>query len=252
MTDASMPSPDTPHEVLASLGDLTRRVRAAQRGAWFPLLLFGVLTLGGILVDRFTFSVQTVTTCPAIPGSAGTVPTSCTITRQGSWVYWTLGIALVYATTSYFYIRRSRSRGVGTPVRPYVLAGIGLVALVAATAFWGTRHGTPPPGAPLDLWGLHLDPAAGLTQFLERFTGEAASVGLPLLVLSWVERSRALLLFALAYLAIELAPITTGWAGIAATSPWSGLPRLAIPAVFLLLGALGFALTQLPRQRNVS
>ncbi|MFJ9841311.1 hypothetical protein ACIRYZ_12685 [Kitasatospora sp. NPDC101155] len=48
MTDASVPSPSSPREVLSSLGELTRRVRSAQRGTWFPLLLFGVLTLGGI------------------------------------------------------------------------------------------------------------------------------------------------------------------------------------------------------------
>lgn len=189
---------------------------------------------------------------PPIPGSAGALPTSCTLTKQGSPLYWTLGVTLAYAATAFFYIRRSNNRGVGTPIRPYVLAGIALVALMAATEFWAGRHGTPPPGAPLDFWGLHLDPAAGPTQFLERFTGAAASVGLPLLVLSWVKRSRALLLVALAYLAIELAPISTGWAGIAPTSPWSTLPRLAVPGVFLLLGALGFALTQLPRQRDAS
>jgi hypothetical protein len=252
MTDASVPSPGTPREVLAGLGDLTRKVRAAQRGAWFPLLLFGVLTLGGILVDRLTFSIQTVTTCPAVPGSARAVPTSCTLTSQGSAVYWTLGIALVYAATALFYIRRSRNRGVGTPVRPYILAGIVLVTLVTATTFRATRHGMPQPGTPIDFWGLHLDPSSGLTRFLEQFTGPAASIGLPLLVLSWVERSRALLLFTLAYLAIALAPITTGWPGIGATSPWSGLPRLAIPAVFILLGALGFALAQQTRQRNAS
>src|SRR5690242_12403768 len=142
MTDASVPSPGTPHEVLAGLRDLTGRVRAAQRGTWLPLLLFGVLTLGGILVDHFTFSVHTVSTCPAGPGSTGAVLTGCTVTRQGSLVYWTLGIAVVYAATALFYTRRSRNRGVGTPVRPYVLAGIVLVALVAATSFWGTRHGT--------------------------------------------------------------------------------------------------------------
>jgi len=51
---------------------------------------------------------------------------------------------------------------------------------VAATSFWATRHMTT-PGAPVDFWGLHLDPTSGLTTFLERFTGEAASVGLPLL-----------------------------------------------------------------------
>jgi hypothetical protein len=252
MTDASVPSPGTPHEVLVGLSDLTRRVRAAQRGAWFPLLLFGVLTLGGILVSRFTFTVETVATCPAAPGAAGAAPASCTLVKQGSPIYWTLGIALAYAATAVFYIRRSRNRGVGTPVRPYVLTGVVLVGLVAATGFWATRHGMPLPGAPLDFWGLHLGPASGLAQFLERLTGSAATVGLPLLVLSWVERNRALLLFTLAYLAIELAPITTGWAGISTTSPWSALPRLAVPAVFLLLGALGFALAQLHRQRNAS
>jgi hypothetical protein len=252
MTDASVPSPGTPHEVLANLRDLTGRVRAAQRGAWFPLLLFGVLTLGGIFVDRFTFSIQTVSTCPAAPGSAGAVLTSCTVARQGSPVYWTLGIAVVYAATALFYIRRSRNRGVGTPVRPYVLAGIVLVALVTATSFWGTSHGMLQPGAQVDFWGLHLDPASGLARFLMQFTGSAASVGLPLLVLSWVERSWTLLIFTLAYLAIELAPLSTGWAGIDATSPWSGLPRLVPPAVVLLLGALGFARTQLPRQRDAS
>ncbi|WP_330301350.1 hypothetical protein [Streptomyces sp. NBC_00503] len=245
MTDASVPSPGTPHQVLADLGELTRKVRTAQRGTWFPLLLFGVLTLGGILVDRLTSTVLTVTTCPPMPGSTGTVPESCTVTRQGSPLYWILGITLAYALTAFFYVRRSRNRGVGTPVRPYVLAGIALVALVAATSFWVVRHGMPLPGAPLDFWGLRLDPAARPTQILERFVAEPATIGLPLLVLSWVERSRALLLFTLAYLAIELAPVSTG-------SPWSDLPRLAVPAAFLLLGSLGFALAQRPRQRGAS
>ncbi|MFD9483079.1 hypothetical protein [Streptomyces sp. NPDC059991] len=249
MTESSVPLPGTPHQVLADLGELTRRVRAAQRGTWFPLLVLGLLTLGGILVGRLTFRIQTVT-CPVADPSAGT-GTDCVIARQGSPLYWTLGLVLAYAATAFFYVQRSRSRGVGTPVRPYVLAGIALVALVAATEFWGTRH-MPQPDSPLDFWGLRLDPASGPARFIERFTGDAASVGLPLLVLSWVERSRALLLFTLAYLVLELAPIAPGWAGIDATSPWSALPRLAVPGVFLLLGALGFALTQLPRRRPTS
>jgi hypothetical protein len=248
MTDASVPSPDTPREVLAGLGDLTRKVRAAQRGAWFPLLLFGVLTLGGILADRLTYSVRTSTTCPAVPGGGGVVPGVCTITRQGSPVYWLVGLVLAYTATAIFSIRRSRNRGVGTPVRPYVLTGIALVAVGSAIGFTVAL----PPGGPVDLWGLHLDPASGLTHLLERFSGAAVAVGLPLLVLSWVERSRALLLFALANLVLELAPIGTGWAGISAGSPWSGLPGLVVPAAFLLLGAVGFALAELPGRREAS
>jgi len=248
MTDASVPSPDTPHDVLASLGDLTRKVRAAQRGTWFPLLLLGALTLGGILVSRFTFEVLTVP-CPAADSADGT---GCTLIRQGSPVYWTLGLALAYTATAFFYLRRSRARGVGTPVRPYILTGIALVGLVTATAFWSIRQGMVQPGDQVDFWGLRLDPTSGVTMFLERLTGNATAVGLPLLVLSWVERSRALLLLTVVYLAIELVPLTTGWAGIPVSSPWSGLPRFGVPGVLLLLGALGFGLAELPRRRNAS
>ncbi|MGW4161860.1 hypothetical protein [Streptomyces sp. NPDC004788] len=252
MTDASVPSSGTPHEVLAGLGDLTRRVRAAQRGAWFPLLLLGALTLSGILVSRLTFQIEIVP-CqngPAGPGGQAAAAAACTLIRQGSPLYWPIGIALAYGATALFYIRRSRNRGVGTPVRPYVLTGIALLGLVAATAFWATRHGIPQPGERLDFWGLHLDPASGATQFLERLTGNATAVGLPLLVLSWVERSRALLLLTAAYLAVELVPLGTGWAGIDATSPWSSLPRFAVPGALLLLGALGFGLAERTRRRT--
>ncbi|MCX5209893.1 hypothetical protein OG689_11415 [Kitasatospora sp. NBC_00240] len=251
MTDAAVPSSGTPSEVLAGLGELTRQVRAAQRGAWFPLLLFGVLTLGGILVGRLTTSVRTVTDCPAAPGS-GDIPTSCTLVTQGSPLYWTLGLGLAYAAIAFFYVRRSRNRGVGTPVRPYILAGIVLAGLATATAFWSLRQGMPRPGTPLDFWGLRLDPASGSTVFLERLVGNAAAVGLPLLVLSWVERSFALLLLTVAYLAFELVPLGTGWAGSFAAPPWSALPRLGVPGLLLLLGALGFGLAQQSRQRKTS
>ncbi|MFI8241266.1 hypothetical protein ACIF83_29055 [Streptomyces sp. NPDC085866] len=251
MTDASVPSSGTPHEVLAGLGELTRKVRTAQRGAWFPLLLLGVLTLGGILVSRFTFKVETAP-CPATAPAAGPGCTVVTQVTQGSPVYWPLGLALAYTATAYFYIRRSRNRGVGTPVRPYILTGIALVGLVTATEIWSIRQGMPRPGAPIDLWGLHLDPTSGVTMFLVRLTGNTTAVGLPLLVLAWVERSRTLLLLTAVYLAVELVPLTTGWSGIPFTSPWSAVPRFGVPGVLLLLGALGFGLAELSRRRDAS
>ncbi|GAA4839613.1 hypothetical protein GCM10023235_13750 [Kitasatospora terrestris] len=229
-----MPS-GAPREVLSELGDLTRRVRAAQRGTWFPLLLLGVLTLGGVLVGRLTFHLESV----PCPGGG-----SCTLASQGSPVYWPVGFAAVYVATAVFYLRRARRRGVGTRVRPYVVTGIALVGLVAATSLWVTRHGIPQPGTPLDFWGLHLDPDAGSTLFLERLTGNALTVGIPLLVLARVERSPALLLLAALCLAVELVPLSSGWAGIGATSPWSALPRYGVPGVLLLLGALGFGLAE--------
>lgn len=243
-----MPSHGTPHEVLAGLGELTRKVRAAQRGTWFPLLLLGMLTLGGILVSRFTYQAVSGP-CPATAPAAGA---DCTLIKQGSPLYAPIGIALAYVATAFFYIRRSRDRGVGTPVRPYILTGMSLLGLVAATSLWSTRHGIPHPGEPLDFWGLHLDTGSRATAFLERLMGNATTVGLPLLVLCWVERSRALLLLTAVYLAVELVPLSTGWSQIPLTSPWFFLPRYAVPGVLLLLGALGFRLAEPPRERNAS
>ena len=238
MTTASVPSPDAPRELLTNLKDLTRRVRAAQRGAWFPLLLLGVLLLGGILVDRLTFRVR-ATPCPA-----GVDPrVGCTVVREGSALYWTFGLALVYLATAFFYIRRSRERGFGSPVRPYVIAGIVVVVLIAPTRFWHVGQAAA-PGATVDFWGLHFHATHGVQSLLTRLTGRAMSVGLPLLVLSWVERNRALLLFALAYLVVELVPIVLPDANAASTDPWSTASRLVVPAVLLLAGALGFGLAQ--------
>ncbi|MCK7625879.1 hypothetical protein MUU72_22710 [Streptomyces sp. RS10V-4] len=46
MADASVPLNGTHREVLAGLGELTRKVRAAQPGTCFPLLLLGALGFG--------------------------------------------------------------------------------------------------------------------------------------------------------------------------------------------------------------
>jgi hypothetical protein len=67
-----------------------------------------------------------------------------------------------------------------------------------------------------------------------------------------VERSRALLLLAVAYLAVELVPLPTGWAGIPATSAWASLPHFAVPGVLLLLGALGFRLAEPTGRRSAA
>lgn len=238
MTTAPVPSPDAPRELLAGLRDLTRKVRAAQRGSWFPLLLLGLLLLGGMLADRLTFHV-TAEPCALAPGG-------CVLVKQGSPLYWTLGLVVVYAATAVYYIRGSRDRGVGSPVLPYVVAGIVILALIAPTRFWAAGQNTA-PSASVDFWGLHFHASSGLEGFLTRLTGRAMSIGVPLLVLCWVERNRALLVFTLVYLAVELVPVTVGRANVAITSPWSAVPHLVVPALVLLLGALGFALAQRPR-----
>ncbi|MGW4808801.1 hypothetical protein [Kitasatospora sp. NPDC004272] len=235
MTDASVPLPGTPREVLSGLGELTRKVRAVQRDAWIPLLLFGLVTLGAVPIGRLTYHQEAVP-CPGGPLGPGE---PCTLTRQGSPTYWTLALLAAYAATALWCLRRARRRGVDTPVRPYVLAGAAAVAALAATTWWGANQ--PAPGADLDFWGLHLAANARGTLLLQRFLGGAAAIGVPLLVLARIERGRALALFALGYLLIELTPVTFGWWGHGA-GPWSAATQHGVPALYLLAGALLFGL----------
>jgi Flp pilus assembly protein TadB len=157
-----------------------------------------------------------------------------------SFVYWTTALVLAYTVIAYYYVRSSRARGVGTRVGPYIAAGVGIAVVVTAAAIWAAHH---PPGVQHQILGLHLDPQSGLTSFLYRLAGPAGAIGLALLVLAWLEHNVALMLFTLLYLAVVLVPVTFGWT-ISRPSPWFFLPHLAIAAGLLLIGSLGFALTQ--------
>ncbi len=72
-------------------------------------------------------------------------------------------------------------------------------------------------------------------------------LGWALLVLAWLERHVALLVFALGYLTVVLVPITFGW-GAHWGSDGEFAPMLVISGGLLLLGSAGFALAQRLRQ----
>jgi hypothetical protein len=146
-------------------------------------------------------------------------------------VYWPIALVLAYVAIAAFYIRRSRARGVGTRARPYAIAGIIVAVALTGVALW-ELHNPPATHDPLGLIGLPY-----------RLASPGAAIGLALLVLAWAERSRALLLLTLAYLAAVLVPITFG-------PDHFGPPWYSYPVVFqgtvLLLGGIGFALAQRP------
>jgi hypothetical protein len=234
MTDTPMPGSGSPHELLATTRDLTRRVRIAQRGTWFPLVLLGAVTLGVAPVDRYAGRTFTCTTL-----GGGRI---CRVYSAWAFVYWPIALVLAYVAITGFYLRRSASRGIGTRARPYVIAGIVLAVLLTAAGLWAAHN--PAHGAPA-LLGLHLQPQAPLSMFLTRLEGPACAIGLALLVLARVERNWALLVFTFAYLAVVLLGIDFGWV-LAHPSPWAPLPRLVITGGMLLLGGVGFALAERP------
>ena len=230
MTTESAYPGDDPHRLLASTRELARGVHRAQRATWFPLLVLAVVTFASIPV---LYGHHTLT-CKAVP-PAGRV---CGVYSTAAFVYWPIALVLAYAAIAAFYIHRSRARGVGTRVWPYVTAGIIIAVVLTCASLWAAHH---PPAGGYDILWLHGPQSLGL--FL-RLASPSGAIGLALLVLAWAERNRALLVFTLGYLVIVLVPITFGW--VMPLSPWSFLPRLVIQGSVLLLGGIGFALAQRP------
>lgn len=251
MTTGSAYAGDDPHQLLSGARELARRVREQQRATWFPLLVFAAATFAAIPVARYGGRAQTCRTVHLVgpvgpPGSvipAGAVGRVCSVYIPALFVYWPIAAVLAYVAIAAFYLHRSRARGVGTRVRPYVITGIIIAALVTGASVWAAHNPPvgPPPGA-YHLLGLTLTlRSAGLTPL--RLFNAAGAIGLALLVLAWVERNRALLVFTIGYLVIVLVPVRFGWV-IALPSPWYMLPRLVIDGTVLLLGGIGFALAQ--------
>jgi hypothetical protein len=225
MTAHSLPTPDHPDELLSTTRDLARRVRAAQRGAWFPLVVFGVLTLGAIVVYRFGHPDLTCRTFAAGAGAgAGRV---CAVHSSTALIYWPIALTVAYVAITAFYVRRSRERGIGTPVRPYVVTGVVLAVVLSGASLWAAQH---PATSGIGLYTLE-----------SRLASPSSAIGLALLVLARVERSWPLLTFTLGYLVVVLVPLTFGWV---APVPWTYLPRLLVAGGVLLVGGIGFALAQ--------
>jgi len=232
MTHESVPSADSPHELLAAVRDLTRQVRMAQRGIWFPLLVFAVITLAVIPIYRY--APRHLGPCRSGPQGASV----CHGFIPGVLVYWPIALVLAYAAIAGFYIHHSRRRGVGTRIRPYAVVGVAIAALLTAASVWRAFH----PLIPLSSTQIHVTAPVHIFSALAT---PATAIGLALLVLAWVERSRALLAYSIVYLVIVL--VDSGRI-IHSSSQWGFLPTLLIPAAVLLLGSAGFALFRPPTE----
>ena len=222
-----------PQQELSRAHELAKAVRRSQRATWFPLLVFGILTVVSLPV---TFAGHIVrTTCVTTPGG---LPGQeiCRGYNSATFIYWPVALVLAYVLIAAFSIRRSHTRGVGTRIIPYVLAGIGISIALTVVSVWADRR--PLSINQQDILGWHIQP-----DNLYRFIAPARAIGLALLVLAVIERSPALLVVTLAYLVITIAPVDFGWT-ITSHSRWAIAPHDVIPGSILLLASLGFALTQ--------
>jgi hypothetical protein len=214
---------DDPFRLLSSARGLARRVRLDQRMTWFPLLIFAVLTFGVIPVRRYSEHYQV---CSGPPGMQ-----RCTGFSQADLVYWPIALVLAYLAIATFVVLRSWARGIDTRARPYAIAGIVVAVVLSAVMSWELHHPMPAAGP------------FGSTGLWYRLASPGVAIGIALLVLTWAERNRALLLVTVGYLAVVLVPITFGPDRF--DPPWYSAPALSQGTVLLLAG-IGFALAQRP------
>jgi hypothetical protein len=232
------PVADTPGQLLTTARDLTRRVRQAQRGTWFPLVLLGLVVLGASPFYRLGPPARLACGPPTlVPGSGGGYRRYCFATLGWSaFIYWTVALVLAYVVIAGFYVLRARSHGVGARIRPYVVAGIAAVVLDAA--LWPVQQA---------LGKSYVNAPSQTAQLAVHGLNPLIAIGLALFVLAWVERSWALLVFAAVYLAAALLPglysvtrLLTEH-GVVVSRQWHFLPGLWLAAAVLLLGGAAFA-----------
>lgn len=230
MTTNSVPAGGDPRRLLSDVRALAHRVRLDQRATWIALLVLAVVTFAAIPFDWFGMTV----TC--LPDG------SCEFARRGMLYYWPPALPLAYAVIAYCYLRAARARGLGARVLPYAITGAATTVVFPAAwiavAVYLSDH--PVPNHPLPYWWFVLD----------RLVMPWGMIGVALLVLAWLERNVALLLFTLGYLAMVLLvlPMDDGFG----PPHWGVRAQMAVPQLvsgtLLLLGAIGFRVAR-RRQR---
>ena len=229
------PSAGEPRALLAATRDLTHLVRQAQSAAWFPLLVFATVTFGVIPFDRYGH--RHPTHCTSTDGGVGRV---CSSYSPWALWYWPVVLLLAYGVISWFYLRRSRQRGVGTQVQPFVIAGLLLVALFTAIGLWALDHPA--------FRTVHPDTSSA-TRLLYVIAGPPGAIGLALIVLARIERSWTLLAVTGGYLVTMIASSNRRFTH---PSPWNFLPHVLLQGGVLLIGAVALALMQRAAARSAA
>ena len=218
--------------MLSAAKQAHRRTRSARQGFWFPLVLFGAIVLlaaplyrapagGG---DLFYRSVPALFPRPLAPISyfaGGYFLRS----PQAVSLFWLISLPLGYVGTVIYYRLRARRRGIASPVRSYVLAGMALLAFLLLISWFG-------PALPGHLGDLFV---RGLTPLLTIAAG--------LFVLAWAERSVSLAIFSLGFFALALGATLYDYANAFARIG-VGVPEAAInvliPGIVLVAAGAGF------------
>jgi hypothetical protein len=221
-----MATADEADSILSTVDRAARTTRAVRPTRALPLLVLALVVVGAMPfyvldLDRPEGTYEQSQMLWSLGGFLGT--------SAGVWtaVYWIVTLPLAYAFIAWWHHRAARRNGVASHVRWLVLTGVllfGALLVMLSQA------------APGPLANLYI---RGLTPII--------TMALGLLVWAIAERSRGLLVVALAFLASALLASLydlvnmTYRLGIQIPDAWSMLPNLALCAAVLLVSAAVYA-----------
>jgi hypothetical protein len=231
---AETAQPANPAELLGEVRAIRRRARLARHAYWFPLVLFGLLTLASVpfYIRRnpgpaaFAIARGPLVLQSGFLGGPGLLEIA-----EGTAYYWLGAMLLGIIATVLWYRWRGDRIGLRTPARSYLITALALVALALLIPVVSGRSIRMPLLWPGDYVISGLFPLV--------------LIGLGLFVLAWSERSSVLAVIAAGYLAISLVAnlyilnnllYRLHWN----LSPWAAaLPNVVLPALVLLLSGAG-------------
>lgn len=248
MPGAAGPGPAGRPDLLAEMTALRRRARSARHAYWFPLVLFGVLTVASV-----PFYIQP-TLRPALGASGAFIQAG----GGGPWMpflggagglvrgylgyYWSAALLGGLVLSQLWYWWHARRVGLQTPARGYLMVTGTLTVLAVAL---------PPLSrlrSPHWLWFLHRLPVFWPGDLVVRGTFPYLIIAAGLVVLAWAERSRALAATAVVYTGAALLAVLYDVSNLAARLGWTPppgaemVPNVLLPGLVLLLaGAAAFA-----------
>jgi hypothetical protein len=227
-----------PAATLRDVALLRARTRRDGQGWWFPLVLFGGLVLlatplywgGQLVADASLTDPFTITLVMAFGGMFTAHPVAVA-------VYWLVALVVGFVGSGLWYRRHAQRVGLRRPVVAFVLTG--LTVTVALLVLQNV------PYLNLPLFYLSW-----------RGTSSIAVIAVSLFVLARLERSRALLMFALGFLAVA---VLVGSYNVENLIERAGVPYgdwgpatpVLVPGLVLLAGGLAARLAGLRRREPV-
>ena len=238
--DDSNPPVADPAAALAEVARLRARARQDGSGWWFPLVLFGVLVLaatplywGGPPLQDQDYSISDPFAVALVMAFGGVF----TAHPVAIAVFWLIALVVGFVGSGLWYRRHAARVGLRRPVLAFVLTGLTVT---------------------LALLVLQNAPYLNIALFYVSFRGTSAIsiIAVSLFVLARLERSRALLWFALGFLGLAVLVSTYNVENLLERAglpygDWGQATPVLVPGLVLLAGGVAARLATARRREPV-